>query len=161
MLTYVLLTGRQPFSSPKTDDPMVVMRRIVDDSFQARGILLCREVKRRAPAPNALVDALASGHKADAEGLGWRCCSRCCCPNSSSFACHVVPLPLCCRSSSRPMCRQLPRTLCCACWSASPPSGWACCRCVCHLFTRAIQGVVSCMIDKSTGLGYEGCGGLV
>ena len=37
MLTYVLLTGRQPFSSPKTDDPMVVMRRIVDDSFQARG----------------------------------------------------------------------------------------------------------------------------
>ena len=33
VLTYVLLTGRQPFSSPKTDDPMVVMRRIVDDSF--------------------------------------------------------------------------------------------------------------------------------
>lgn len=33
MLTYVLLTGRQPFSSPKTDDPMVVMRRIVDDAF--------------------------------------------------------------------------------------------------------------------------------
>jgi cGMP-dependent protein kinase 2 len=30
---YVLLTGRQPFSSPKTDDPMVVMRRIVDDGF--------------------------------------------------------------------------------------------------------------------------------
>lgn len=36
VLTYVLLTGRQPFSSPKTDDPMVVMRRIVDDSFQVR-----------------------------------------------------------------------------------------------------------------------------
>ena len=34
MLTYVLLTGRQPFSSPKTDDPMVVMRRIVDEAFQ-------------------------------------------------------------------------------------------------------------------------------
>ncbi|PSC70618.1 cyclic nucleotide dependent kinase [Micractinium conductrix] len=33
VLTYVLLTGRQPFSSPKTDDPMVVMRRIVDDNF--------------------------------------------------------------------------------------------------------------------------------
>ena len=33
VLTYVLLTGRQPFSSPKTDDPMVVMRRIVDDAF--------------------------------------------------------------------------------------------------------------------------------
>ncbi len=33
MLMYVLLTGRQPFSSPKTDAPMVVMRRIVDESF--------------------------------------------------------------------------------------------------------------------------------
>eukprot|EP00887_Chlorella_sp_A99_P002633 scaffold6.g2633.t1 len=33
VLTYVLLTGRQPFSSPRTDDPMVVMRRIVDESF--------------------------------------------------------------------------------------------------------------------------------
>ena len=29
----MLLTGRQPFSSPKTEDPMVVMRRIVDDTF--------------------------------------------------------------------------------------------------------------------------------
>ena len=33
VLTYVLRTGRQPFSSPKTEDPMVVMRRIVDDTF--------------------------------------------------------------------------------------------------------------------------------
>lgn len=33
VLLYVLLTGRQPFSSPKTDDPMVVMRRIVDEHF--------------------------------------------------------------------------------------------------------------------------------
>jgi serine/threonine protein kinase len=33
VLTYVLLTGRQPFSSPKTDDPMVVMRRIVDEQY--------------------------------------------------------------------------------------------------------------------------------
>ena len=33
VLLYVLLTGRQPFSSPKTDDPMVVMRRIVDEKF--------------------------------------------------------------------------------------------------------------------------------
>ena len=33
VLLYVLLTGRQPFSSPKTDDPMVVMRRIVDEGF--------------------------------------------------------------------------------------------------------------------------------
>jgi len=30
---YVLLTGRQPFSSPRSDDPMVVMRRIVDASW--------------------------------------------------------------------------------------------------------------------------------
>ncbi|KAL4457253.1 hypothetical protein ABPG75_012118 [Micractinium tetrahymenae] len=36
VLTYLLLTGRQRFSSPKTDDPMVVMRRIVDDSFQIK-----------------------------------------------------------------------------------------------------------------------------
>lgn len=34
VLMYVLLTGRQPFTSPKTDDPMVVMRRIVDDKFR-------------------------------------------------------------------------------------------------------------------------------
>lgn len=33
VLLYVLLTGRQPFSSPKTDDPMVVMRRIVDEGY--------------------------------------------------------------------------------------------------------------------------------
>ncbi|KDD73798.1 protein kinase [Helicosporidium sp. ATCC 50920] len=33
VLAYVLLTGRQPFTSPRTDDPMVVMRRIVDDKF--------------------------------------------------------------------------------------------------------------------------------
>jgi cGMP-dependent protein kinase 2 len=31
VLMYVLLTARQPFSSPKTGDPMEVMRRIVDD----------------------------------------------------------------------------------------------------------------------------------
>jgi serine/threonine protein kinase len=31
VLAYVLLTARQPFSSPKTGDPMEVMRRIVDD----------------------------------------------------------------------------------------------------------------------------------
>jgi cGMP-dependent protein kinase 2 len=36
VLLYVLLTGRQPFSSPKTDDPMVVMRRIVDDSWHVK-----------------------------------------------------------------------------------------------------------------------------
>ena len=36
VLLYVLLTGRQPFSSPKTDDPMVVMRRIVDENWGVR-----------------------------------------------------------------------------------------------------------------------------
>lgn len=36
VLLFVLLTGRQPFSSPKTDDPMVVMRRIVDDNWSIR-----------------------------------------------------------------------------------------------------------------------------
>ena len=33
---YVLLTGRQPFSTPKTEDPMVVMRRIVDENYQIK-----------------------------------------------------------------------------------------------------------------------------
>lgn len=33
MLMYVLLTARQPFTSPKTQDPMEVMRRIVDDRW--------------------------------------------------------------------------------------------------------------------------------
>eukprot|EP00208_Stichococcus_sp_RCC1054_P000748 CAMPEP_0206148736 /NCGR_PEP_ID=MMETSP1473-20131121/37408_1 /ASSEMBLY_ACC=CAM_ASM_001109 /TAXON_ID=1461547 /ORGANISM="Stichococcus sp, Strain RCC1054" /LENGTH=739 /DNA_ID=CAMNT_0053546159 /DNA_START=267 /DNA_END=2486 /DNA_ORIENTATION=- len=36
VLMYVLLTGRQPFSSPKTDDPMVVMRRIVDENWHIK-----------------------------------------------------------------------------------------------------------------------------
>jgi len=33
VLMYVLLTARQPFTSPKTQDPMEVMRRIVDDRW--------------------------------------------------------------------------------------------------------------------------------
>ena len=33
VLVYVLLTGRQPFSSPRTDDPLAVMRRIVDEGW--------------------------------------------------------------------------------------------------------------------------------
>mmetsp|Transcript_16982 Transcript_16982/g.36723 ORF Transcript_16982/g.36723 Transcript_16982/m.36723 type:complete len:708 (-) Transcript_16982:974-3097(-) len=36
VLMYVLLTGRQPFSTPRTDDPMVVMRRIVDENYQIK-----------------------------------------------------------------------------------------------------------------------------
>ncbi len=33
VLMYVLLTARQPFTSPRTQDPMEVMRRIVDDRW--------------------------------------------------------------------------------------------------------------------------------
>ncbi|KAI8464570.1 MAG: kinase-like domain-containing protein [Monoraphidium minutum] len=36
VLTYVLLTARQPFSSPKTADPMEVMRRIVDERWPVK-----------------------------------------------------------------------------------------------------------------------------
>eukprot|EP00798_Chlamydomonas_sp_ICE-L_P023624 gene23624-9152_t len=36
VLMYVLLTARQPFTSPKTQDPMEVMRRIVDDNLLER-----------------------------------------------------------------------------------------------------------------------------
>eukprot|EP00879_Flechtneria_rotunda_P001141 GHRR01001285.1.p1 GENE.GHRR01001285.1~~GHRR01001285.1.p1 ORF type:complete len:510 (+),score=163.14 GHRR01001285.1:1034-2563(+) len=36
VLMYVLLTARQPFSSPKTHDPMEVMRRIVDDRWPVK-----------------------------------------------------------------------------------------------------------------------------
>lgn len=33
VLLHVLLTGRQPFSSPRTNDPMVVIRRIIDPAY--------------------------------------------------------------------------------------------------------------------------------
>lgn len=36
VLLYVLLTGRQPFSSPRTEDPMAVMRRIVDEGWAVK-----------------------------------------------------------------------------------------------------------------------------
>jgi len=36
VLMYVLLTARQPFTSPKTQDQMEVMRRIVDDRWPVR-----------------------------------------------------------------------------------------------------------------------------
>lgn len=53
---YVLLTGRQPFSSPKTEDPMQVMRRIVDDTWAVKypaylsptaKDLICRLLERK------------------------------------------------------------------------------------------------------------------
>ena len=34
VVTYVLLTGKQPFTHPKTDDQMEIMKRIVDSSYQ-------------------------------------------------------------------------------------------------------------------------------
>lgn len=36
VLMYVLLTARQPFTSPKTQDPMEVMRRIVDERWPVK-----------------------------------------------------------------------------------------------------------------------------
>lgn len=36
IVMFVLLTGRQPFTSPKSEDPMVVMRRIVDEEFDVK-----------------------------------------------------------------------------------------------------------------------------
>ena len=57
MLLYVLLTGRQPFSSPKTDDPMVVMRRIVDDNWHIKYppyLSAAAKVRARALSPSRL-----------------------------------------------------------------------------------------------------------
>lgn len=34
VVTYVLLTGKQPFTYPRTDDQMEIMKRIVDHSYQ-------------------------------------------------------------------------------------------------------------------------------
>ena len=34
VLTYVLMTGKQPFNRPKTKDPMVVVQRIVDPNWE-------------------------------------------------------------------------------------------------------------------------------
>jgi cGMP-dependent protein kinase 2 len=34
VVMYVLLTGKQPFTSPRTDDQMEIMRRIVDSSYK-------------------------------------------------------------------------------------------------------------------------------
>jgi cGMP-dependent protein kinase 2 len=36
VVMFVLLTGRQPFTSPKNEDPMVVMRRIVDEEYAVK-----------------------------------------------------------------------------------------------------------------------------
>ena len=56
VLMYVLLTGRQPFSTPKTDDPMVVMRRIVDENYQIK-------------YPPYLSPAAKVGRRGEREGL--------------------------------------------------------------------------------------------
>jgi cGMP-dependent protein kinase 2 len=76
VVAYVLLTGRQPFSAPKTDDPMEVMRRIVDDAFQVRfppyvspaaRDLVCRLLERK---PARRLGCLA-GRAADVQRHRW------------------------------------------------------------------------------------------
>lgn len=82
VLLYVLLTGRQPFSSPKTDDPMVVMRRIVDENWHFKyppylsppakdlvGRLLERKPARRLGMLNGRANDIKK-HKWF-EGLDW------------------------------------------------------------------------------------------
>lgn len=61
VLMYVLLTGRQPFSSPKTDDPMVVMRRIVDENWHIKyPPYLSPAAKVRPPAASVLTTLASS-----------------------------------------------------------------------------------------------------
>ncbi|KAL6770719.1 FAP295 [Auxenochlorella protothecoides x Auxenochlorella symbiontica] len=82
VLMYVLLTGRQPFTSPKTDDPMVVMRRIVDEKFRiafppyvhpvARDLIL-RLLERRPARRLGMLAGRAGDIKRHAwfEGFDW------------------------------------------------------------------------------------------
>ena len=46
VLTYVLLTGKQPFNDPKTDDPMVVVQRIVYPCGRSSTRLTSRQTQR-------------------------------------------------------------------------------------------------------------------
>ena len=61
VLAYVLLTGRQPFSSPKTDDPMVVMRRIVDDNWHIKYPPYLSSAAKVLPPCQPLFDAQRCG----------------------------------------------------------------------------------------------------
>ncbi len=71
VLLYVLLTGRQPFSSPKTDDPMVVMRRIVDDNWRVKyPPYLSGQAKARAASLSRALSL--SPHPFSASVIWWR-----------------------------------------------------------------------------------------
>jgi cGMP-dependent protein kinase 2 len=52
VLLYVLLTGRQPFSSPKTEDPMVVSHQHTHPCAQARARPRARHGLRGAASRN-------------------------------------------------------------------------------------------------------------
>ena len=76
VVMYVLLTGKQPFTSPKTDDPMTIMRRIVDQNFalqfppyisSAARDLITRLLERR---PTQRIGCLAGG-ASDVEKHPW------------------------------------------------------------------------------------------
>jgi len=82
VLMYVLLTGRQPFSTPKTDDPMVVMRRIVDENYQIKyppylspqaKDLIARLLERKPAKRLGMLNGRAADIKSHKwfEGLAW------------------------------------------------------------------------------------------
>lgn len=82
VLLYVVLTGRQPFTNPRTDDPMVVMRRIVDDSWNiqyppylssAAKDLIARLLERRPARRLGMLIGRASDVKRHKwfEGFDW------------------------------------------------------------------------------------------
>lgn len=76
VLMYVLLTARQPFSSPKTQDPMEVMRRIVDDRWivkyppymSANGKDLIMRLLERKPAKRL---GMLQGRAGDIKSHPW------------------------------------------------------------------------------------------
>ena len=86
VLLYVLLTGRQPFSSPKTDDPMVVMRRIVDENWHIKYppyLTPAAKVRAQEDCPQLwATSATSSPSVVDAcrQGVLQRGCRLRCCP---------------------------------------------------------------------------------
>ncbi|GBF90110.1 cyclic nucleotide dependent kinase [Raphidocelis subcapitata] len=76
VLMYVLLTARQPFSSPKTHDPMEVMRRIVDERWPVKyppymspaGKDLIMRLLERKPAKRI---GMLQGRAADIKNHKW------------------------------------------------------------------------------------------
>eukprot|EP00798_Chlamydomonas_sp_ICE-L_P014176 gene14176-20143_t len=68
ILMYVLLTGRQPFSTPKTVDPMVVMRRIVDENYHIKYPPYLSAPAKRKPAKRL---GMLSGRAKDIKNHKW------------------------------------------------------------------------------------------